>query len=111
MRIRTITCHDVGNYGASLQAYALMRFLKQQGHDVKIIDYLPYYKPPCHSLTTFYNSGRAAMVYKIAPWMKYPMAFWQNRHEIKFQKRRIAFEKFKNHTLTQQSSNTMTSKN
>lgn len=43
MTIKTITCHDVYNYGASLQAYALMRYLETQGHDVEIIDYLPEY--------------------------------------------------------------------
>lgn len=43
MIIRTITCHDVYNVGASLQAYALYEYLRQQGHDVKIIDYKPEY--------------------------------------------------------------------
>ena len=43
MKIRTITCHDVYNYGASLQAYALQTYLKSQGHDVAIIDYIPHY--------------------------------------------------------------------
>lgn len=43
MKIATITCHDVYNYGASLQAYALMSYLKGLGHDVEIIDYLPGY--------------------------------------------------------------------
>jgi hypothetical protein len=43
MRIKTITCHDVYNLGASLQAYALQRFLQEQGHDVAIIDYKPFY--------------------------------------------------------------------
>ena len=43
MKIKTITCHDVYNYGASLQAYALMSYLKQLGHDVEIIDYKPDY--------------------------------------------------------------------
>lgn len=95
MRIRTITCHDVGNYGASLQAYSLMRHLQGLGHDVKVIDYLPDYKPPCHSLATFYNSGRAAVVYRHAPWLKPLMAFWQNRKELRFQKRRRAFGGFK----------------
>lgn len=44
MKIKTITCHDVYNYGASLQAYALQTFLERQGHEVEIIDYLPDYK-------------------------------------------------------------------
>lgn len=43
MRINTITCHNCYNAGASLQAYALQTYLKEQGHDVKIIDYLPDY--------------------------------------------------------------------
>lgn len=44
MKIKTITCHDVYNYGASLQAYALQTFLEKLGHEVEIIDYLPDYK-------------------------------------------------------------------
>lgn len=100
MKIRTITCHDVGNYGASLQAYALTRYLQNLGHDVKIIDYLPGYKAPCHSLSTFYNSGYAAKVYRYAPYLKPFMALWQNRHELRFQGRRRAFEKFKAERLT-----------
>lgn len=43
MKIKTITCHDVYNYGASLQAYALMSYLEQLGHEVEIIDYKPDY--------------------------------------------------------------------
>lgn len=43
MRIKTITCHNVYNYGASLQAYALMKYLQNRKHDVEIIDYRPDY--------------------------------------------------------------------
>lgn len=43
MRIKTITCHDVYNYGASLQAYALMHYLEREGHETEIIDYKPDY--------------------------------------------------------------------
>lgn len=43
MKINTITCHRVYNHGAALQAWALATFLKQQGHEVNIIDYRPYY--------------------------------------------------------------------
>lgn len=43
MKICTITCHDVYNHGASLQAYALMTYLEKCGNDVKIIDYKPDY--------------------------------------------------------------------
>ncbi|MBS0176531.1 MAG: polysaccharide pyruvyl transferase family protein [Nitrospira sp.] len=43
MKIATITCHDVYNYGASLQAYALMHYLEGRGHQAEIIDYKPDY--------------------------------------------------------------------
>ena len=43
MKIRTITCHDCYNFGASLQAYALQHYLESKGHDVKIINYKPDY--------------------------------------------------------------------
>ena len=43
MNIKTITCHDVYNYGASLQAFALQTFLEKNGHSVEIIDYKPDY--------------------------------------------------------------------
>jgi hypothetical protein len=43
VKIKTITCHDVYNHGATLQAYALMTYLKKLGHDVEIVNYLPPY--------------------------------------------------------------------
>lgn len=43
MKINIITCHDVYNAGASLQAYALSEYLRQQGHEVENIDYKPVY--------------------------------------------------------------------
>ena len=38
MKIGIITIHNSPNYGACLQSYALYKYLKQQGHDVEIID-------------------------------------------------------------------------
>lgn len=43
MKIKTITSHDVYNFGASLQSYALRRHLNELGHDVEIINYKPDY--------------------------------------------------------------------
>lgn len=43
MLIKTITCHDVYNHGASLQAFALLTYLESVGHVVEIIDYKPDY--------------------------------------------------------------------
>lgn len=41
--VKTITCHDVYNVGAGLQAYALVTYLKGQGYDAQILDYKPEY--------------------------------------------------------------------
>lgn len=43
-KIKCITCHDVANYGASLQAYALQRFVTDLGYNYQIIDYKPKYQ-------------------------------------------------------------------
>lgn len=43
MIIKTLTTYNVYNYGASLQAYALMTYLKHKGHNVEIINYQPEY--------------------------------------------------------------------
>ena len=55
MKINTITCHDVYNHGASLQAYALMNYLIQQGHDVEIINYKPDYLSGHYKLFSISN--------------------------------------------------------
>ncbi len=56
MLIKTITCHDVYNCGASLQAYALQEYLTQQGHQVEIIDYKPAYLSGHYKLGSIANS-------------------------------------------------------
>lgn len=42
MKIGILTFHWATNYGAVLQAYALQEFLRENGHDVWIIDYIPF---------------------------------------------------------------------
>ena len=42
MKIGILTFHHTTNYGATLQAYALWKTVKQYGHDVEVIDYRPY---------------------------------------------------------------------
>ena len=63
MIIKTITCHDVYNYGASLQAYALQTYLKSIGHEVEIIDYLPDYISGRYK---FFNILPSSRLYKYA---------------------------------------------
>ena len=55
MKIKTITCHDVYNAGASLQAFALMKYLIDLGHDVEIIDYKPDYLSKHYNLLAINN--------------------------------------------------------
>lgn len=55
MKIKTITCHDVYNVGASLQAYALVAYLNQLGHEAEIIDYKPDYLSRHYSLLVITN--------------------------------------------------------
>ncbi|MBQ7156316.1 MAG: polysaccharide pyruvyl transferase family protein [Bacteroidaceae bacterium] len=62
MKIRTITCHKVVNYGASLQALALQTYLTQAGHDVKIIDYTPAY----NKLYDIWSISPKSHLYKLA---------------------------------------------
>lgn len=61
MEIKTITCHNVYNYGATLQAYALQTYLESLGHNVEIIDYAPKY----HS-SSCWNIPENSSVYKLA---------------------------------------------
>ncbi|MDJ0571722.1 MAG: polysaccharide pyruvyl transferase family protein [Pleurocapsa sp. MO_192.B19] len=42
MKIGIITFHHTTNYGATLQAYALWKAIKQKGYEVEIIDYRSY---------------------------------------------------------------------
>ncbi len=41
--VYTITCHNVYNYGATLQEYALLKYLEKQGYETKTINYRPDY--------------------------------------------------------------------
>lgn len=73
MKIKTITCHHVYNYGASLQAYALQHYLESLGHEVEIIDFNPWFH--CDRYNPFWMPknaiGRAAQIIKILPFMRY----------------------------------------
>ena len=50
MKIKTITCHQVYNYGASLQELALVEFLRINGHEAESIAYKPSYLADVHKL-------------------------------------------------------------
>ena len=71
MKIKTITCHHVYNYGASLQAYALQHYLESLGHNVEIIDFVPWFHSARYNPFWVNKSGRIASIVKILPIMKY----------------------------------------
>lgn len=61
MKICTITCQRVYNYGASLQAYALQHYLETLGHSVEIINFNPWFH--CDRYNMFWNgSGRRSLI-------------------------------------------------
>lgn len=55
MKICTITCHEVYNYGASLQAYALQTFCQNHNCEYEIIDYKPDYLSGHYNLWAISN--------------------------------------------------------
>lgn len=74
MKIKTITCHNVYNAGASLQAYALATYLQNQGHEVEIIDYKPEYLSGHYRLwggvNNAYNKAIVRTIYQLAKFPK-----------------------------------------
>lgn len=99
MLIKIITCHNVYNYGASLQAYALMKFLEQHGYSVEIIDYRPDYLSKRYNLFRFVKKGTIYNFYRHFPFFKPLWALLQNRKDLKFWGRKRKFDYFTKHSL------------
>ena len=61
MHIGILTFHNAINYGAVIQCYSLMTFLKHRGHDVEIIDYrvpsIEEYRKPFSFQTLLYEKS------------------------------------------------------
>ncbi len=55
MLIKTITCHEVYNHGATLQEYALLTYINDLGHQAEVIHYKPPYLSQHFSLTAVSN--------------------------------------------------------
>ena len=96
MKIKTITCHDVYNVGAGLQAYALLTYLEQLGHDVQIIDYKPDYLSKHYSFSIvgnpIYEKGK--LIKFLYLMVKFPKRLW-----CYFGKRKRRFDLFKKEYL------------
>ena len=98
MKIKTITCHHVYNYGASLQAYALQHYLESLGHDVEIIDFNPWFHRARYNPFWIHPNayGISAKIIKMLPIMKYIVAPLQAFRKGMFKTwgRKKAFDKF-----------------
>lgn len=95
MKINTITCHDVYNYGASLQAYALQFYLENQGYEYQIIDYKPWYLSQKYQFTKINRSNKRYGIYSNLGVFKPLFALLLNRKHLKFWKRKQRFDLFK----------------
>lgn len=96
MRIKTITCHDVYNVGASLQAYALMAYLNKLGHEVEIINYKPDYLNKHYKLGVVGNPKYDKSVLReIYLLLKLP-----GRLKAKYSKRKKEYDNFTNTYLS-----------
>lgn len=94
MKICTITSHDVYNYGASLQAFALMTFLKNRGHDVHIIDYIPRYEIRRYTFSHIHEGTIYDKLCRKVPFLRRFIAIIYNRKDFLFLKRKRTFDKF-----------------
>lgn len=90
MKIKTITCHDVYNVGASLQAYALVTYLNRLGHEAEIIDYKPDYLSGHYSLWGVSNPAYDRPVLRQA----YLLAKLPGRLRARFSRRKREFDAF-----------------
>ncbi|MBD5336262.1 MAG: polysaccharide pyruvyl transferase family protein [Bacteroides sp.] len=93
MKVRTITCHDVYNFGASLQAYALQHYLEEQGNDVRIINYKPDY------LSHHFRLGHIANPKFNRPLLKQLYLLAKLPGRLKSFSRKHAFDRFTNKYL------------
>ena len=94
MQIKTITCHNVYNYGASLQAYALQHYLESLGNDVEIIDFQPWFHQDRYNLMHVDKNRKAYKLSKLIPFSKYIIFPYLNRGMRKTWGRKKAFDNF-----------------
>lgn len=98
MNIKTITCHNVYNYGASLQAYALQQYLESLGHDVEIIDFQPWFHQDRYNKNYIDHKRKLYKFFHFFPSILNILHSIKDRHQIDEMKkmwgRKIAFDNF-----------------
>lgn len=94
MKIKTITCHNVYNYGASLQAYALQSYLQSLGHDVEIIDFQPYFHQNRYNLFYISENSKFYSVCKKNPLLAFLYNLMKNYSMLRTWGRKKQFDNF-----------------
>lgn len=94
MVIRTITCHNVYNYGASLQAYALQSYLESLANDVEIIDFQPVYHQNRYNLFYISDKSKFYAICKKMPVLACLYNLLRNFSMFKTWGRKNKFDKF-----------------
>ncbi len=92
MKIKTLTTHNIYNYGASLQAYALHQYLSNLGHDVEIINFRPEYSLRRYDYT-YVNPEWKFHKYAIARFIYKKIKYLQRLSTLK---RKANFDNFTN---------------
>ena len=95
MRIKTITTWADYNYGASLQAYALLTYLQKQGHDARLIKFLPPYQTRMYDYM-WVNPESKASRYWVTRWAYRAAKFIQRMTTLG---RKKVFDEFNFKTL------------
>lgn len=99
MKIATITCHHVYNYGATLQAFALQQYLLSMGLESEIIDFIPWY----HKRYEFWHINRNSSHYDTLNKNVFLKLIWCLRYNLPYllkeYKRKFAFDKFDSNYL------------
>lgn len=95
MKIKTVTCHHVYNYGATLQAFALQSYLEGLGHEVEIVDF----RLPAHSRYEWFTivpakSGRAYPIIRKYPFLRFFYYPLKRRSMLRTWGRKRAFDRF-----------------
>lgn len=88
MKIKTITCHEVYNHGASLQEYALLFYLNTAGFSAQTIHYKPDY------LSRQFKFGAVSNPEYDKPFIKYLYLIAKLPERVKSLQRKRAFDNF-----------------
>ncbi len=94
MKINIITCHNVYNYGASLQAFALQHYLEQRNMDVEIIDFRPWFQRGRYDLFYLPKVNRSYKYTQWCPPLRFLVGPIVNAHKLRTFGRKIRFDRF-----------------